>query len=658
MIPDAEIQSQIPALPPPAAVDAPLESIADFERQLDAQIQVEGPAPSGDPAIGQPLPPLEQFDVRPVELAEPAPDNEAVEIRYTTQVTGLEQVNSLVEPNLMAQFQDVSALREGDGKAANEAMLRARLQNDAELLRTIMESQGWYSASIDARIENPSSPGGPIIAVMQVAAGERYRIGTVNVTAGPTVPPGLVSENLDVKLGEPIVAADILAAEARLKVVLPENGYPFAEIGQRDILLDRETHSGDYTLPVELGPRARFGGFETTGDVAFGTEHVETIARFERGQIYDSGDVDDLRKALIATGLFNTVSVEPKRTGVPAPAGTEYVTMLVTQDAGPPRTLAASAGYGTGQGFLAQASWTHRNLFPPEGALILSAVGGTGEQSASATFRRSNAGKRDRFFLAVAEARRSRYEAFDALTGRLAARLSYESTPIWRKPFTWALGAEVIGTVEEAFDFNAGERRKRKYLIGGLSGEIGIDRSDSLLDPTKGFRANLLAQPEAALSDAARPYFRSQLDASAYQPFGSLVVAGRTRLGTTLGIDRPDLAPSRRFYAGGGGSVRGFGYQQLGPKDPNGNPVGGLSVFEAAGEVRYRFGDYGAVAFADAGQVYRGRVPDFRDVRVGVGVGARYYTNFGPIRVDVATPLARRQGESRFNIYISIGQAF
>lgn len=658
MIPDAEIQSQVPTLPPPPAVDAPLESIADFERQLDAQIQVEGPAPSGDPAIGQPLPPLEQFDVRPVELAKPAPDSEAVEIRYTTQVTGLEQVNSLVEPNLMAQFQDVSALREGDGKAANEAMLRARLQNDAELLRTIMESQGWYSGSIDARIEKPSSPGGPVIAVVQIAPGERYRIGTVNVTARPTVPPGLVSENLDVELGEPIVAANILAAEAKLKVVLPENGYPFAEVGQRDILLDRETHLGDYTLPLELGPRARFGGFETTGDVAFGTEHVETIARFERGQIYDSRDVDDLRKALIATGLFNTVSVEPKRTGVPAPAGTEYVTMLVTQDAGPPRTLAASAGYGTGQGFLAQASWTHRNLFPPEGALILSAVGGTGEQSGSATFRRSNAGKRDRFFLAVAEARRSRYEAFDALTGRLAARLSYESTPIWRKPFTWALGAEVIGTVEEAFDFEAGERRKRKYLIGGVSGEIGIDRSDSLLDPTKGFRANLLAQPEAALSDAARPYFRSQLDASAYQPFGGLVVAGRTRLGTTLGIDRPDLAPSRRFYAGGGGSVRGFGYQQLGPKDPNGNPVGGLSVFEAAGEVRYRFGDYGAVAFADAGQVYRGRVPDFSDIRVGVGVGARYYTNFGPIRVDVATPLARRQGESRFNIYISIGQAF
>jgi len=138
----------------------------------------------------------------------------------------------------------------------------------------------------------------------------------------------------------------------------------------------------------------------------------------------------------------------------------------------------------------------------------------------------------------------------------------------------------------------------------------------------------------------------------------SMVVAGRARVGTTLGIDRFDLAPSRRFYAGGGGSVRGFGFQQLGPKDPDGRPLGGLSLTEAAAEVRYRFGDYGVVGFVDMGQVYEDRVPSFGDLRTGVGIGARYYTSFGPLRVDVATPLGRRQGESRLNVYISIGQAF
>lgn len=180
-----------------------------------------------------------------------------------------------------------------------------------------------------------------------------------------------------------------------------------------------------------------------------------------------------------------------------------------------------------------------------------------------------------------------------------------------------------------------------------------------MLNPSKGFRASLLAQPEASLSDSIRPYLRSQIDASVYYPASdSLVLAGRTRIGTTVGVDRDDLAPSRRFYGGGGGSVRGYGYQQLGPRAPDDQPFGGLSVFEAAAEARYRFGDYGAVAFVDAGQVYDRRIPDFSGLRLGVGIGARYYTNFGPIRVDVATPLNRRTGESRINVYVSIGQAF
>ena len=124
------------------------------------------------------------------------------------------------------------------------------------------------------------------------------------------------------------------------------------------------------------------------------------------------------------------------------------------------------------------------------------------------------------------------------------------------------------------------------------------------------------------------------------------------------GAPRDAIAPSRRLYAGGGGSVRGFGYQQLGPRDINNDPVGGRSLVEGAIEARYRFGDYGIVPFFDVGQAYASTQPKFSDLRYGVGIGARYYTNFGPVRFDVATPLARRKGEGKVAIYISIGQAF
>jgi translocation and assembly module TamA len=136
------------------------------------------------------------------------------------------------------------------------------------------------------------------------------------------------------------------------------------------------------------------------------------------------------------------------------------------------------------------------------------------------------------------------------------------------------------------------------------------------------------------------------------------VVAGRLRFGTIQGAGLFDIAPSRRLYAGGGGSVRGFAYQALGEQAPDGSPVGGRSLNEGSIEARYRFGNYGVVAFVDAGQAYRQTTPQFNDLRYGVGLGGRFYTNFGPMRLDVATPLNRRAGESRFNIYVSIGQAF
>ncbi len=655
-----EVEKDVPPLgADDPALGQPLESIAEFEQRLRAsEAQAGDIAPTADPELAVPLPPLNQFDVREVELAQPEPDRAAAEIRYQVRVEGLEAADGATDIALRDQFDDLSALR--SGRAANEAQLSARLTEDSELLLRILQAEGWYDAAVRTRIDRPSGPDSQsTAAVLLVSPGERYRIGSIAIQADPTVPANLISDTLALQPGEPIVAQRVQGAEANIAVTLPQNGYPFATVGQRDVLLDPETRLGDYVLPVTVGPRARFGGIRTTGDLAFDTRHIGVLARFDQGELYDSRDVDDLRQALVATGLFSTVAVAPERSGQLNPDGTEQVTLLVTQDAGPPRTLAASAGYGTGQGFRVEGSWTHRNLLPPEGALIASVVAGTQELGASAIFRRSNAGRRDRTFQAGVEALRSNYDAFEALTGRLFARLSYDSTPIWRKPITWGIGAEVLGTVEKDYNLARSGRRDRKFLIGSLIGQLGLDRTDSLLDPTRGFRAQILAQPEAALGGGFNPYFRSQLDGSAYYPFGdSIVLAGRARIGTILNVDRFDLAPSRRFYGGGGGSVRGFAYQQLGPKDPEGDPLGGLSLVEGAAEVRYRFGDYGVVGFVDVGQVYDRRVPTFDDLRAGVGIGARYYTSFGPMRIDVATPLGRRQGESRLNIYISIGQAF
>jgi translocation and assembly module TamA len=538
-------------------------------------------------------------------------------------------------------------------------MIAARLEEDAQLVRTLLASEGWYDPQVSTRIELGDGEGEPLRAVIDVAPGQRFVFGEIRIDAPPTQPAGLIDENLALKVGEPIIAERVQGAEAQIAVTLPERGYPFVEIGQRDILLDRDTGDGAYTLPIDTGPRSVFGGFATEGDLAFDAEHVDVLARFERGELYDSRKVDDLRKALVATGLFSTVAVEPLKTGEAAGDGAEYVTVMVEQDAGPPRTIAGTAGYGTGEGFRVEASWTHRNMFPPEGALIASAVAGTKEQGAGVTFRRSNAGKRDRTFELVAEVLHSQFDAYSAYTGRLAGQISYESTPIWQKRFTYSFGFELLATAERDFDFDLGRRDRKTYYIGGINGRLGLDYTDDLLDPTEGFRLSAFVRPEGSLQGGFNAHVKTQIDSSGYLGLGnSFVLAGRLRLGSIQGADRDEIAPSRRFYAGGGGSVRGFAYQKLGQLDPNGDPIGGRSLNEASVEGRYRFGNFGVVGFVDVGQSYTDKMPQFSDLRYGVGIGGRYYTNFGPLRVDVATPLDRRPGESRINVYVSIGQAF
>ncbi|MBB6424409.1 BamA/TamA family outer membrane protein [Sphingopyxis sp. JAI128] len=700
IIQDDEFDKAIPpiAAEDDAELDRPLESIADFEKRQAAEaakdstdsgetaveaqaptidgapvpaladgdtVEAIGDAPISDQELAAPLPSLENFNVEPVVFAEAEENRGDVSIAYSVKVNGLDAADDSTDVDLADLFGDLSALYDGDGKADNAAMIRARLSADGELMQRILASEGYYDAVVDTRIDRGERSEGqerqrrPITAVIDVKPGKRYTLADIIIDAAPTIPPSLIADNFPLSVGEPIVAQRIQGAEAAVALKLPEEGYPFAKVGQRDILLDDATGDGVYTLPIDIGKRSRFGGIETTGDLAFDAEHVEVLARFKRGDLYDSRKVDDLRQALVATGLFATVAAEPQPTGESADDGTEYVTMLVTQQAGPPRTIAASAGYGTGEGLRLEGSWTHRNFLPPEGALIFRGVAGTQEQGVGATLRRSNAGRRDRTFELVTEVTRSTYDAFNAITGRVGARVSYDSTPIWQKKFTYAYGAELIATREDDYDFVAGDRSYDFYTILGLTGQVGMDRTDSLLDPTKGFRVTALIQPEGSLAGRFSPYARARLDVSGYYPVtDSIVLAGRVRVGSILGAARERLAPSRRFYAGGGGSVRGFGYQELGPKDPNNDPIGGRSVNEAAFEGRYRFGNFGVVGFVDAGQVYRGSTPDFSNLRFGAGVGARYYTNFGPMRFDIATPIGRKPGEARVSVYVSIGQAF
>lgn len=649
----------------------PAQDDAEFEKALPPLDAAPATVPTSTPAAPPPtnpaatdtdldtaLPPLATFNPTPLPptAQQAAKGEEPRALRYRVDVSGLKQLG------LEDDFRSLSALLHDGKKAANATQIRARADEDVGLTERLLRSDGYYDGTAAATIPTSVAADAVVPVAIVATPGDRYKLGTITITGLAPEPYGLARAALDLKTGDPIVAAKITDAEAHISLRLPEHGYPFVKVGQRDILLDEVTHIGDYTLPVDAGHKSHFGKLRTEGDKVFTLKHLDIFPRFKTGDLYDSRQVDDLRQALIGTSLLSTVSVEPVATGEIAPDGTEAVDLLVRQSRGKARTLSATAGYGTGEGIKLTGEWQHRNRFPPEGALILDATAGTQEQSLGALFRRSDAGVRDRTFQAGVTVSRQRFDAYDADTVTLAASLARQSTPIWQKKWTWSIGTELTATRQTPFDPTDLTRPHDTYFIASLPLQGGYDSSDSLLDPTRGFRVTTKITPSAQKQSGGGfdTYVNLLGETSGYYPVlgKKLVLAGRVRVASVVGAALDVIAPSQRLYSGGGGSVRGYGYQQLGPKDNDNNPIGGRSLTEFAVEARYRFGNYGIVPFFDGGRVGEGITPSIRNMRYGVGIGARYYTNFGPFRLDVATPIARQPGESKIAVYISIGQAF
>jgi translocation and assembly module TamA len=190
-----------------------------------------------------------------------------------------------------------------------------------------------------------------------------------------------------------------------------------------------------------------------------------------------------------------------------------------------------------------------------------------------------------------------------------------------------------------------------------------MDTTDHDLDPKRGFRISAGITPYLGFGETARFLTVGKFQVSAYRAIDEgerFILAGRVSVGSIFGGSISDIPGNRRFFAGGGGSVRGYEYRSLGPRNAAGQPIGGRSMLEASLELRIRVTEtIGIVPFVDVGTTFASSLPDLDSrLRVGAGLGLRYHTPIGPIRLDVATPLERKKGEKPVALYISLGQAF
>lgn len=616
---------------------------------------------SGQPAAAQnaPLDPesplaelpdigVEWPDLPAEEAGEPSSTTattEAGDRRYSVVLNG---VPATPANQVEERFAELSALKTADNKPANLAQLDRRARDDSALLEELLRADGYYDSSITPHIE---AVGDRIVVTLAVEPGPLYSFDSITVTGLDE--KGELRETFNIAAKDPVDADNVTHAETELRLKLANEGFPFAKVEEPDVVIDHDTRTASLEMKVETGGKRNFGKIVSAGEKQpFNAAHITDIARFKPGEPYNLADVDDLKRAIIATGLVSSVSVDTREGEAP---GT--VDMVVTTTPAPVRTVAAEAGYGTGEGLRVSASWTHRNLIRPEGAVTFAGVAGTREQSLSATLRQANWMHRDWILNGRVAASNVQRPAYDARTFEIGGNIERQTNIIWQKKWTWSAGFELLASDERDIVARGGARRT--YFIGALPATLSYDGSNDLLDPTRGFRLSGRVIPETSLDGSASGYVRSQIDGSLYFPVSDRVtLAGRARMGSITGASLSNIAPSRRFYSGGGGSVRGYGYQAIGPRDAFGDPVGGRSLAEFSIEARVRVGAFGVVPFVDAGNIYTSSTPSLDKLRLGAGIGGRYHSSFGPIRIDIGTPIKRRTGESRVAIYVSLGQAF
>jgi translocation and assembly module TamA len=326
------------------------------------------------------------------------------------------------------------------------------------------------------------------------------------------------------------------------------------------------------------------------------------------------------------------------------------------------RTVGVGAAYNTTEGAAAKVFWENPNLFGQAEYLHLSVEAGTQKVGAAGTFRRPDFLAADQDLVAHAEIAREHPVAYDSRHVRLSAGVERRFRPGLIASFAVSLEKANVDQEANIAPVAASERSQRYALIG-LPLLAKLDRSDDLLNPTSGYRVQGSLVPYRSFAGSRLTFVSERVAGSVYRRLGEsdrYVFAASAALSSIQGASLPELPADKRIYAGGGGSVRAYGYQMAGPLDAGGNPIGGRSSLELSLEARIKITQtIGIVPFFDAGSFYRTPLPQLSDgIFYGPGVGLRYYTPFGPVRLDVATPLRRRPADGLVQVYISLGQAF
>jgi translocation and assembly module TamA len=579
-----------------------------------------------------------------------------------------------------AQTPFANPIQTGVRGAVNEArsanfLTPATIEQRVEAAQTFLRSEGYYGAEIEVleaiSANQPRARDSFLVEIPNDTRQLKIKLGPVFVIQSPQItidgPPlpefeaarkqaAVLVEKL---AQEPARASEILRVQSQTLVTLKDAGFTQAEDVYPDIIVDHATKSINVTYTLKAGPLTQLGEVIVTGADRTPAKWVQDASAVPPGAIATGERLRRISERARLTGAYNSVDID---LGTPQTINPNLARadIALEVEERTRRIWSAGAEWSTSDGLGVDASTSFFHLLNRADTLTFDGRIGTLDTSLGASVKLPSFRGAGRDLQVSARAGQETTDAFDRLIGRLAA---VYTLPRGRKDvLTYGLGLDFTRTdTPQNIPLGLNSRDVDGADLSALI-RYERDRADDILSPTSGWRASGEVQPSVFIGDSQTiPYGRAVLAASYYRPFSALpngVIAMRAKIGVLI-TDDDALPFDRRFFAGGGGSVRGYGFQSIGPRDVNDNPLGGRSVLEAAVEARWSLrGPLGIAVFSDAARVGALDGSGAQETRVGVGVGLRYNLGLAPLRLDLAVPVSKRDGDPPVQLYISAGQSF
>ncbi len=551
--------------------------------------------------------------------------------------------------------------------------LVTRAEADATRFIEILNGLGYYAAKVQVQVAGHAVDDPALLALLderptvapvtiKIIPGPLYQLGRVELQGAI---PDQARAAFTLHPGDPARAADVLAAAAATLNALREDGFALATLSEPDAVVDHGARTLDISYRVEPGPRVTLGAIEVTGLTRLREDAVRRRLGLTPGEPFSPTRLETARRELLANGALAWARL----TQATAPDAQGRLPLTLDVAERPLHVLRLGGAYSSDLGASFTSSWTHRNLFG--GAEQLTLVGEIGELTANrpdelsaitnATLVLPDVWQRDLNLRLNLGATREFLDAYDrdAATSSVALERRFSNT--------WS------GRTGLAFEMSriTQDGLTQDYHLASLPTSLTFDNTNDPLEPTRGLRLTAQLTPAENLGSDDPGFVLGRVTGSTYIDLARLftnqtdvgtgrqILAARLTLGNILGAKSGDIPPDWRFYAGGGGSVRGFTFQSIGPETTSGQPAGGDSLLETSVELRSRIGSkWGIAGFVDAGTVSDSGPPGEDMLAVGCGLGVRYFTPIGPVRFDLATPVTERHDQAPVQIYIGIGQAF